>query len=94
MIKVSALLSKGRKNAIHQSSLAAAIGVSHMALKAQIRKERMSGIPILSNAQGYWLAENQSEIDEFKATMRKQALSILALLSHLHYTPYDDNLQD
>lgn len=85
--KIAALIPKGRKNAIHQGQLADLLGVSRQELKAQIRKERLSGSPILSDNHGYWTAESEAEVELWRISMRKQALSILALLSHLNYKP-------
>lgn len=51
----------GKENAIHQSTLAALLGVSSEMAKRMVREARQNGYEILSGKQGYWLAKDDTE---------------------------------
>ena len=67
----------GKNNAIHQQELARLLGCAPVTVKNMIRAARKAGVPILSNINGYWIAENDKDKKEFAAVMRKQAVTRL-----------------
>ena len=65
----------GKENAIHQTELAAAVGVSTARVKKIIRGLRQGGFCIISDTSGYYMAETREEIRRFVGSMSKQAAS-------------------
>jgi len=78
MIDYNAVLPKGKKNAIPAKELAEKLGFpSVRTMQKSIEKARAEGMLILSNpAGGYYLPENDAEIEEFVATLRSRAIGI------------------
>lgn len=72
------LLSCGQQNATPRRELEKMTGWSGRMVRLMIEKERRAGIPILSdNANGYFLAENPAELEQFVQSMRNRAAEIL-----------------
>ena len=72
------LLSYGQQNAIPRRELESLTGWSGRMVRLMIEKERRAGIPILTdNANGYFLAENPAELEQFVQSMRNRAAEIL-----------------
>ena len=84
----------GKANAIHQEKLADMLGVTPAAAKIMVRKARGQGIKICSGKQGYWIAENDNDCQEFVNRMKRQGLSRLQSVSPLKQTlnDYDGQL--
>ena len=75
---VAELLSYGQQNATPRRELEKMTGWSGRMVRLMIEKERRAGIPILSdNANGYFLAENPAELEQFVQSMRNRAAEIL-----------------
>lgn len=78
---VLSALRYGKENAIHQTELAAAVGVSASRVKKIIRGLRQGGFSIISDASGYYMAETREEIRRFIGSMSKQAASRFDIVS-------------
>ena len=52
----------GRENAIHLKKLSDRIGKSDMVVKQLVRNARRSGIPIMSDKEGYWIASREKRV--------------------------------
>lgn len=77
-IDYNTILPKGKKNAISAKELAEKLGFpSVRVLQKNIEKARAEGVLILSSTTGgYYLPENDAEIEEFVATLRSRAIGI------------------
>jgi len=72
--RLLSLIPIGKDNAIHQSDLGKALGVSPAAAKGMIREARNQGHnEILSGIQGYYIAADDNERREFVSLLSKQA---------------------
>ncbi len=77
--EISQLLLRGVENAVSRRDLMALTGYSDRSLRLLIETERRQGIPILSdNQHGYFLPENQGEIDCCVRSLRSRAAEIEA----------------
>ena len=78
MIDYNSVLPRGKKNAISAKELAEKLGFpSVRVLQKNIEKARADGVLILSSTQGgYYLPENDAEIQEFIDTLRSRAIGI------------------
>lgn len=73
------LLSYGAENGVNLRHLAAMTHLSEREVRAEIQRERLSGIPVLSdNQNGYFLPGSQAEVDHFVRSMRHRAREINA----------------
>lgn len=71
-------LQRGRNNAIPLHWLEKQTGTPSRTIRRMIAKERLAGVPILSdaNCRGYWLADSESEKVQFVRQMRSRAKEI------------------
>lgn len=77
--QISQLLLCGVENAISRRDLMALTRYSDRTLRLLIEAERRQGIPILSdNQHGYFLPENQDEINRCVQALRSRAAEIEA----------------
>ena len=71
---ISTMLLPGEKNVISLQDLARITGLNTREVRRRIRKERLAGIPILSNCQaGYFLASTRDERDRCARSMFARA---------------------
>jgi biotin operon repressor len=73
----------GRENAIHLKKLSDRIGKSDMVVKQLVRNARRSGIPIMSDKEGYWIATSEAERKEFVNRLKGQGLARLKTAQEL-----------
>lgn len=81
---VNDVLSKlrfGKENAIHQTELSAALGVSASTLKKTIQGLRKGGFAIIGDTDGYYMAETREEVRRFVGSMSKHAASRFGSIS-------------
>lgn len=72
------LLPRGQANAVPLRSLVSMTGIDGRKIRLMIARERMEGVPIVSdNANGYFIAENQTERETFCRSMRHRAQEIM-----------------
>lgn len=77
--QIGDLLSTGATNGVNLRYLAAITHLSEREVRAEIQRERLSGVPILSdNLNGYFLPGSQAEVDHFVRSMRHRAREINA----------------
>lgn len=75
---ISALLLSGKENAIPLQDLARITGLNTREVRRRIQKERLAGIPILSNCQaGYFLPSDDTERSRCVASMLHRAAEIM-----------------
>lgn len=75
--QISNLLSYGAENGVNLRHLAAMTHLSEREVRAEIQRERLSGIPIFSNnLNGYFLPGSQAEVNHFVRSMRHRAREI------------------
>lgn len=75
---VSGYLSAGIENGLLLRELSALTGLSTREVRRQIQRERLAGVPILSdNQNGYYLAGDDLEVARFVRSMRHRAREIL-----------------
>lgn len=76
---ISQLLHCGAESALSRRYLMALTGYPDRVLRRQIEAERRQGVAILSdNLHGYFLPENQDEIDRCVQSLRSRAAEIEA----------------
>lgn len=76
--RISSLLLRGEENAVPLHQLAAWTGWDEREVRRMIQRERLAGIPILSNnATGYYLPAGDAERARFVRSMRARARQIL-----------------
>lgn len=75
---ISGHLNTGIENGLLLRELEAVTGLSSRDIRRQIQRERLCGVPILSDCTyGYYLAANEQEIARFTRSMRTRAREIL-----------------
>lgn len=75
--EVSSLLLVGERNALKLSYLAAVAKLDPRTIRQRIQRERLNGIPILSNCRsGYFLPESEEERNCFVKSMLHRAAEI------------------
>lgn len=82
-MEIVSLLSKGKENAIHMEELANILGVSTYTVKTLVKKARLEGELICSDADGYYIASNKGEADATVKTFKQQSKSHFACTSAL-----------
>ena len=75
---ISAVLLRGRDNALTASELSRITGKHPRKVTEQIQRERLHGAPIMSDAAGFWLAENPDEVRRCAAQLHSRAGEIHA----------------
>ena len=67
-MSIEQLIPKGSSNAISRENLSYTLNMKDREIRRQIQEARMAGIPIIStsHARGYFVAENDSDIDIFE----------------------------
>lgn len=67
---------KGKENAVYSREIENHFGMHGTEVREMVNYLRMQGIPICSGNQGYWIAENESEVMKtlLNLTRRKQGL--------------------
>lgn len=80
-IKISDYLAHGAEHAVPRRHLRQMTGLSDRGVRRRIQEERLAGTPILSSndAGGYYLTENQAELEHFVRSMRSRAREIEAV---------------
>lgn len=73
---IQELLSKGEGNETPRRAIEAATGLNGRTIRNIIQSLRLSGVPVLSNQRGYYLAETQDEKHRFVTSMRHRAREI------------------
>lgn len=77
-MRIADYLGRGQESAVPLRRLASLTGENPRAVRKGIETERRSGVPILSdNENGYWLAANEAEAQQFVKSMRGRAREIL-----------------
>lgn len=61
-----------RDKAIHLQAIQSELAISENQLKAIIKLLRLQGIPVCSDYQGYWIAENEQDVKRYIAQMEQQ----------------------
>lgn len=73
-MKVADLLREGKENAVPLAALVNALGIDGRTVRLMIRRERLSGTPILSDTTaGYFLPSSEEEKMQFVASMQHRA---------------------
>ena len=76
--QIADLLPYGQANAVPLRSLVSMTGLDRRKVRLMISRERMKGVPIVSdNANGYFIAETQTERESFYRSMRHRAQEIM-----------------
>jgi biotin operon repressor len=76
------LIPEEKENAVHLETLASQTGRETRNVKEMIKQLRRQGIPILSDAGGYWIG-SQEEAELFFTGMKKQALCRLKTIGDM-----------
>ena len=77
-VRIADLLSTGRENGRKLRELARLQGIDERTVRLVIQQERLAGAPIISdNANGYFLAGNPTEAQQFARSMRHRSREIL-----------------
>lgn len=77
-IKVSDLLSRGAQNGVSTQHLVSIMGVPERVVRQMIQRERLAGVPILSDTQnGYYLPDNRYEVTCCVRSLRHRGNEIL-----------------
>lgn len=79
-LKITPLLSTGIDKRRNAKELIKVLDVPDRMIRAQVERERRSGIPIISikgNGGGYYLAENQEQIRNYADSKIKEVLTTL-----------------
>ncbi len=73
-VRIADFLSHGRSNAKSLRELCAMLGMEEREVRKKIQRERLAGVPVLSdNATGYFLPESMKDIEAFAQSMRRRA---------------------
>lgn len=77
-IQIKDYLLRGAENAVPRHHLRQLTHLSDRELRRRIQEERLAGTPILSSndAGGYFLPENQAELEHFVRSMRSRSREI------------------
>ena len=73
---IASLLHKGREYAQTTTELARITGFHPREVTRAIQRERLRGAPILSDSEGFWLAENAGEILQCAKALHRRAIEI------------------
>lgn len=77
-MRIADILPYGHENALSLRELVGMTGENSRNIRRMIEAERMRGTPILSdNRNGYWLALDRRETEQFVKSMRGRAREIL-----------------
>lgn len=75
---ISGHLNTGAENGLLLRELSALTGLDSREVRRQIQRERLAGVPILSDCRyGYYLAGSDEEIARFTESMRRRSREIL-----------------
>lgn len=93
---VHELLSVGQENAVPRNLLSAATGLSERALRKQVERERLSGVPILTDTErgGYYLPSCPAETEQFVKSMRRRGIHVLQVARAVEKTMLEDMGQE
>lgn len=96
MIKIREYLFAGKENAIARDILSAATGLSERALRKQVERERLSGVPILTDTErgGYYLPSCAAETEQFVKSMRRRGVHVLQVARAVEKTMLEDMGQE
>ena len=86
---IKELLKTGRDNAITGKELAQLLGLDGRTITALVEKERLSGVPICAacdGRQGYYLAENMIELQDYIGRLSHRATKMLNISRALKET--------
>lgn len=72
---------EGYENGISNDDLQAKWNTSKRGVSAEVERLRKKGVIICSGNSGYFMPENDEELERFYLTMRKKAVSLLSALS-------------
>ena len=75
--KVLDRIPKCKTKAVHLAALSSELAISESQVKVIVKRLRLKGTPIISDKQGYWIAETEEEQKSFADVMKKQAYSRL-----------------
>ncbi len=78
-IQIADLLMHGADHALPLRQLKQMTGLPGRDLRRRIEAARIAGEPILSDGNGYFLAENQHEVTQFVTSMNRRAKRIQAV---------------
>ena len=70
---ISAVLLRGRDNALTTSELSRITGQHPRKITEQIQRERLRGAPIMSDVTGCWIAESPDEVRRCAAALHARA---------------------
>lgn len=77
-VHIADLLSHGAENGVGLQDLVSMTGLSEREVRQIIRRERLAGVPVLSdNLSGYFLPGNTDEIVQCAISLRSRAHEIL-----------------
>ena len=76
-------LSYGQQNAKSRAELQALSGLCDREVRREIRRLRLSGIPVCSSSRvpGYWLPETSDELSTFQQSMAHRVRAIFSAAS-------------
>lgn len=86
MERLKEVIPIGKANAIHQEELARRLGVNPAGAKRIVRKARAAGMQIMSSQCGYWITDNDADMQAYFDMMRRQALSRLKTIKPVRNT--------
>ena len=72
-VSVTDLLLLGKENAVGRLYLATMTKMDERLVRKIINKLRLSGAPIISGQQGFWLSDDPAELEEFSRSMQHRA---------------------
>lgn len=86
------LLSVGKESAVPRNLLSAATGLSDRALRKQVERERLSGVPIVTDTErgGYYLPSCPAETELFVKSMRRRGINVLQVARAVEKTMLED----
>lgn len=85
--RISSFLSRGKENSISRKRLVNMTGFGERSVRLMIQRERLNGIPILSdNETGYFLPATPEEKERFVRSMRHRAVEILRSATRIEKT--------
>lgn len=94
MIDFTKILPQGQQNAVPAVELAETLNYSDVrTMQSDIREARESGQIICSSAKGYFLPADDSEVEQYIATLKNRALSTLRTLKTANEYLKKDGLQ-
>ena len=72
-IDIEAAIPRGKENAVHMAAISECLGIDARTVRMLIRKARQNGVAIMSDASGYWITDDKSEIERYLLHVKRDA---------------------